>query len=62
MKSGDIIKKLRAAGWAIVRTESSHVTLAHPANPLILTVKHPAKDVTIGLVKDLERKSGLKLR
>lgn len=62
VKSGDIIKKLRKAGWEIARVSGDHHTMAHPDNPLIVTVTHPRKDVSIGQIKDIERKSGVKLR
>lgn len=49
--SGRLIKLLERDGWQVVRTRGDHVTLKHAANPLIVTVPHPKKDLPKGLVR-----------
>ncbi len=63
MKVRDVIAKLKAAGWVQVRQESSHAHFRHPASPNVVTVSgHPGEDVQIGLLKSIERLSGLRFR
>ena len=38
MKVRDILKKLRADGWVIVRQKGSHRQLQHPTKPGTVTV------------------------
>ncbi|GGA55225.1 type II toxin-antitoxin system HicA family toxin [Sphingomonas psychrolutea] len=49
MRSGDVIRRLEAAGWLEVRQSGSHKQFKHPALP-------------VGTLKSIERQSGLKLR
>ena len=63
MKASDIIKALEAAGWTADRQSGSHRQFKHPTNPMVVTVPvHGSKDVTVGVLKSIERKAGLKLR
>lgn len=62
ISSREAIRKLEADGWYLVATEGSHQQYKHPTKSGRVTVKHPAKDLTIGVVKDIERKSGVRLR
>jgi len=62
INSADTIRQLKAAGWAEVRQKGSHVTFKHPANLQIITVPPPRKDLGKGLVRQIERISGLKLK
>ena len=62
MKSGDIIARLRAAGWYRVRQKGSHVQFKHPTKPGRVTVPHPKKDVPKGTLRSIEKQSGLNLR
>lgn len=57
-----IIKALERNGWRLARVRGDHHNFKHPANPNTVTVTHPRRDVPIGLIKSIERKSGLKLR
>ncbi|MGL6042754.1 MAG: type II toxin-antitoxin system HicA family toxin [Sandaracinobacteroides sp.] len=56
------MRMLERAGWVHVRTKGDHWHFRHPQRPDVVTLTHPRRDVTIGVVKDIERKSGLKLR
>ena len=52
---------LAAAGWVLVRIKGDHHHFKHPDNPAIITVPHPKKDLSIGVLKSIERCSKLKL-
>ena len=62
LSSREIIRRLQAAGWQLVRTTGSHHHFRHPQRPGTVTVPHPAKDMTPGTLKSIERQSGVKLR
>lgn len=62
ISSREAIQTLEANGWYLVNVEGSHHQFKHPVTPGRVTVKHPTKDMTIGVVKDIERKTGIKLR
>lgn len=58
--SRDIKRQLEKAGWRQVRQAGSHIQFRHPDNPLLVTLPHPKKDLSRGLVRDIEKKTGLK--
>jgi predicted RNA binding protein YcfA (HicA-like mRNA interferase family) len=62
VSSREILKRLREAGWVIVRQRGSHVQLKHPARDGLVTVRHPAKDYPMGTLNAIEKQSGVKLR
>ena len=62
MKSSDVIKKLEADGWTLLRVRGSHHIFAKDGVEALITISHPRKDMTIGQVKDTEKISGLKFR
>ncbi|MBK0056442.1 type II toxin-antitoxin system HicA family toxin [Stenotrophomonas sp. S39] len=59
MKSGDLIRELRAAGWTCRRTRGSHHVFVHPRRAHIITVPHPKKDLGTGLIKAIRKLAGL---
>ena len=59
--SRDVIRLLQAAGWMLVRVRGDHHHFKHPSNPAIVTVPHPKRDLSIGVLKSIERTTGLKL-
>ncbi|MBN1606517.1 MAG: type II toxin-antitoxin system HicA family toxin [Polyangiaceae bacterium] len=62
MKSSrDVIRQLQAAGWALVRVKGDHHHFKHDLNPAIVTVPHPKRDLSFGVLKTIERITGLKL-
>lgn len=62
MNSREIIRRLEAEGWRVLRVKGSHHMMGHPNNPLVIVVKHPEKDCPLGTLKKIERQSGVKLR
>ena len=61
MSSAELIKTLIAAGWVKQRQDGSHVTLSKPGVEKIITIPHPRKDVSKGVVRQAQKISGLKL-
>jgi predicted RNA binding protein YcfA (HicA-like mRNA interferase family) len=59
MKSADIVKELKAAGWTLDRIRGSHHVFKHPARPGIVVVPHPKKDLGTGLVAAIRKQAGL---
>ena len=60
--SRDILDKLQADGWEVVRQRGSHVQLRHPTKSGTVTVPHPRRDMPIGTLRSIERQSGVNLR
>jgi predicted RNA binding protein YcfA (HicA-like mRNA interferase family) len=62
MNSREVIRQIEAAGWEIVRISGSHHHFKHPAKPGVVTVPHPKRDLPVGTIKSIEKRSGIKLR
>ncbi len=62
MKSRDIIKKLKKAGWIEARQSGSHKQFRHPGHKGTVTVPHPDSNMALGTIKSIEKQSGVKLR
>lgn len=60
MSSSKIIKLLRANGWVLVSISGSHHTFKKVGCNDIVTVPHPKKDIPIGTLKSIQKKSALK--
>lgn len=61
MSSAELIKRLIADGWVKQRQTGSHLTLNKPGITKIITVPHPRKDVSKGIVRQAQETSGLRL-
>lgn len=61
VKSGDLIKKLKADGWFLVHVKGSHQQFKHPTKSGRVTVPHPKKDLPIGTVKAIGKQALIKL-
>ncbi|MDC9604012.1 type II toxin-antitoxin system HicA family toxin [Xenorhabdus griffiniae] len=61
MSSTELIKRLMADGWVKMRQDGSHVTLAKQGVREIITVPHPRKDSSKGILRQAQKNSGLKL-
>jgi predicted RNA binding protein YcfA (HicA-like mRNA interferase family) len=59
MKSADLIRLLKAAGWSLDRIRGSHHVFKHPERPGHIVVPHPKKDLGIGLVAAICKQAGL---
>jgi predicted RNA binding protein YcfA (HicA-like mRNA interferase family) len=59
MKSAEIIKELKAAGWVLDRIRGSHHVFRHTTRPGIVVVPHPKKDLGTGLVAAIRKQAGL---
>jgi predicted RNA binding protein YcfA (HicA-like mRNA interferase family) len=62
MSSREVIRALQAAGWVQVRVTGDHHQFRHPTQPGTVTVPHPVKDLSLGVIKSIARQSGLELR
>jgi len=62
MHSREIIRMLEADGWRHVSTEGDHWHYKHPVKPGKVSVVHPCKDCSPGMLKSLEKQSGIQLR
>lgn len=62
MRSRDIIRALKAAGFVQVNQKGSHVQFKHPMFGSRVTVPHPKDDLPIGTLRSIERQSGIRLK
>lgn len=58
--SREIIKILEANGWYKVSVKGDHWKFKHHVIKAVIVLTHPVKDVSIGIIKDIQQKSGLK--
>lgn len=61
MTSGEIIRRLEAAGFVEVGVRGSHHKLRHEDGRMVI-VPHPKKDMKPGTLRAIERQSGVRLR
>jgi Predicted periplasmic or secreted lipoprotein len=61
VSSRDFIKRLKKAGWVLVRTAGDHHHFKHPDNPHLITVPHPRKDLAQGTLRKLAKIAGIPL-
>jgi predicted RNA binding protein YcfA (HicA-like mRNA interferase family) len=62
VSSKDAIRIIEADGWVEVRQSGSHKQFKHPTKPGTVTVPSPKKDLSTGVIKDIQTKTGLRLR
>lgn len=60
--SREVIQALLADGWYEFACGGDHHQFKHPVKPGKVTVPHPRKDVSIRILKSIERQSGLKFQ
>jgi predicted RNA binding protein YcfA (HicA-like mRNA interferase family) len=58
MNSREVIRRLIADGWVLVRTKGSHRQYRHPSKPGLVTVPHPKRDLPIGTVRSIAKQAG----
>jgi predicted RNA binding protein YcfA (HicA-like mRNA interferase family) len=59
MKSADIIREIKSAGWELNRVRGSHHVFRHPTRPGLVVVPHPKKDLGVGLVAAIRKQAGI---
>ena len=59
MRSDDLSRELKKAGWVEDRCVGSHHIFKHPTRPGHLTVPHPKKDLGKGLVHKIRKQAGV---
>lgn len=57
--SREIIRILRRAGWMPVRQKGSHLQLAHPGKPGLVTVPHPRREIGSKTLRTILKQAGL---
>ncbi len=63
MYGKQLIAKLKAEGWQIVRIQGSHHILKKPGVPGSVPVPvHGSVDLPIGIIKSIEKQTGVKLK
>ncbi len=61
MKVREVIKRLEADGWELVRTRGSHRQYKHPTKPGLVTVAgKPSADMAPGTLANIFRQAQLK--
>lgn len=59
MKSADLIRQLKSAGWILNRVRGSHHVFKHSERSGHIVVPHPKKDLGPGLVAAIRKQAGL---
>ena len=60
MKSLEILKILKKAGWFVYNVRGSHHQLKHPEKSDKVTVPHPKSNLPIGTVKSIFKQANIK--
>lgn len=58
--SREVLGILKANGWRKVHSVGDHLQLKHTLIKGKVTLTHPVKDVAPHILKDIEKKTGLK--
>ena len=61
MESREVIRALKDDGWFLVRSKGSHQHFQHPTKTGTVTVPHPKKDLSLGVLKSIEKQAKIKL-
>ena len=59
MTSKQLVKIITEHGWIATTIKGSHHTFKHPDSAQIITIPHPKKDLSIGLVKSIFKVANL---
>jgi len=59
MKSADLIREIKVAGWVLDRVRGSHHVFKHADRRGHIVVPHPKKDLGTGLVAAIRKQAGL---
>jgi predicted RNA binding protein YcfA (HicA-like mRNA interferase family) len=61
MQSRELIKLLEADGWKEVGRSGSHRTFSKEGVREIITIPHPRKDTSKGILRQVQKYTGMKL-
>ena len=61
MRIAEVIRRIEADGWYVVRQTGSHRHFRHPVKPGTATVPHPKRELPIGTLKSIARQTGVDL-
>jgi predicted RNA binding protein YcfA (HicA-like mRNA interferase family) len=61
MTGREVIARLKAAGWLLVRVNGSHHVLAKDGKAVPVPV-HGSRDLGAGLIAAIQRQTGVKLK
>jgi predicted RNA binding protein YcfA (HicA-like mRNA interferase family) len=61
MNAKQVLKKLQAEGWQVLRQEGSHIRLGKGSARTSVAM-HGTKDIKPGTLASIERQTGLKLK
>jgi predicted RNA binding protein YcfA (HicA-like mRNA interferase family) len=56
--SKDIVRRLQAEGWTLLRITGSHHHFGKEGVRFIVTVPHPKRDLPVGTVRAIYRQAG----
>ena len=56
--SFQIVRRLQAEGWTLVKIEGSHHKFRCPENPMPIIVPHPKKDLPTGTARAIAKAVG----
>jgi len=59
MKSKDLVKKVEADGWYLVRVNGSHHHFKHKDKPGLVTIPHPKSNLPKGTIRSILKQAGL---
>ena len=59
MKSAELIKRLKKAGWVLRGSKGSHHAFTHPIKAGHVVVPHPRKDLGTGLIRAILKQAQL---
>ncbi|HAH10751.1 MAG TPA: addiction module toxin, HicA family [Alphaproteobacteria bacterium] len=62
LSSREVIARLRKDGWVAKSAEGSHHQFVHSTKPGKVTVPHPKRELSPGVLKSIEKQSGVSMR
>ncbi|MDC9622497.1 type II toxin-antitoxin system HicA family toxin [Xenorhabdus sp. XENO-7] len=60
MNSDELIRKIKACGWELVRINGSHHIFEKSGESQPIVIPHPRKDLAIGTLNKILKQAGLK--
>lgn len=60
MNSRELISRIEADGWYLVRVNGSHHHFKHPTKSGLVTIPHPRKDLLAKTAASILKQAGLK--